>query len=68
VRIRRSLVAILALALTLTGILLATTFGTAGSVPKKDSNSTTVVDSGRAPGGMGYDTVAPAGMGYDGKP
>ena len=67
-RIRRSLVAAVVLALTLTGILLASTFGTAGSVPRKDtniSNGSTVDGTGKVPGGMGYDTVAPNGMGYD---
>jgi hypothetical protein len=68
VRIRRSLVAAVVLALTLTGILLASTFGTAGSVEKRDtniSNGSTVDDAGKVPGGMGYDTAAPNGMGYD---
>jgi hypothetical protein len=67
-RIRRNLVALLVLALGLTGVLLATLSGTAGSVPKRNTTvitSATDVDSGGQPDGMGYDGSSPAGMGYD---
>jgi hypothetical protein len=65
-RIRRSLVVALVLALGLTGILLATLTDTAASAPKQDTTSVPPAgDSGVQPGGMGYDGVVPAGMGYD---
>jgi hypothetical protein len=54
-RIRRSLVAVLVLALTLTGIFLATLSGTAGSAPAR--HTTVVVppaDTAAEPDGMGY--------------
>jgi hypothetical protein len=75
-RIRRNLVAVLVLAMGLTGILLATLGGTAGSAPAKPA--VVVPAGGPAPGGMGYDSVGDGmgydgatpndGMGYDGKP
>jgi len=61
-RIRRSLVALLLLALGLTGVLLATFSGTAGSVPKRDTTVTTPTDGGDknlGPDRMGYDAVRP---------
>jgi len=60
-RIRRSLVALLLLALGLTGVLLATFSGTAGSVPR-DTTVTTPTDGGDkdlGPDRMGYDAVRP---------
>jgi hypothetical protein len=66
-RIRRDLVVVLLLALALTGVLLATLAGTAGSVPKPDTTVITPAepsDKNVQPGGMGYD-VRPDGMGYD---
>jgi ABC-type glycerol-3-phosphate transport system substrate-binding protein len=63
-RIRRNLVAALLLALGLTGALLATLSGTAGSVPKTDTTVTTSTDSGdknSRPDRMGYDVVRPDG-------
>lgn len=70
-RIRRSLVAIAVLVVTLTGILLASTFGTAGSVERRDtkiSNGSTLDNAGKVPGGMGYNTPTPNGLGYDAVP
>jgi hypothetical protein len=68
-RIRRSLVAVLALALGLTGIFLVTITDRAASMPRQN---TTVIapqpaagEDGSQPGGMGYDTPVPGGMGYD---
>jgi hypothetical protein len=74
-RIRRNLVALLVLALGLTGVLLATLSGTAGSAPR-DTTVITSVNGGDnriQPGGMGYDgmgydSVLPGGMGYDSVP
>jgi hypothetical protein len=75
-RIRRNLVALLVLALGLTGILLATLGGTAGSAPTQPA--VVVPAGGPVPDGMGYDNVGDGmgydgatpndGMGYDGKP
>jgi hypothetical protein len=70
-RIRRNLVAVFLLALGLTGVLLAALSGTAGSVPKQNTTVITPTDrsdSGKQPGGMGYDTLQPDGMGYDSVP
>jgi hypothetical protein len=68
-RIRRSLVAVLVLALGLTGIFLVTLTDPAASTPRQN---TTVIapqpaagEDGSQPGGMGYDGVQPDGMGYD---
>lgn len=65
-RIRRNLALVLALALGLTGILLATVATTAGSAPKNDTTVVTPAgDNGKLPGGTGYDGGAQGnGMGY----
>src|SRR6266568_1028835 len=70
-RIRRNLVAVLALVLGLTGVLLATLASTASSAPRSDT--TVITPSGRTdmgvqPDRMGYDSVQPDRMGYDHAP
>jgi hypothetical protein len=65
-RIRRNLVAVLLLALGLTGVLLATLAGTAGSVPKSDTTVITPAggaDKNLQPSRMGYDAIRPGGAG-----
>jgi hypothetical protein len=62
-RIRRNLVAVLALVLGLTAVLLATLSSTASSAPRRDT--TVITPSGSQPDRMGYDTVQPDRMGYD---
>ena len=70
-RIRRTLVAVLILALGLTGVFLATLSGTAASLPARDAPGIVDTDSGGSgygrvsPDDMGYDGVSPDDMGYD---
>lgn len=68
-RIRRALVAVLALILGLTATFLVTLADQAGSVPRQNSPVNAPLpaagENGSTPGGMGYDTPPPDGMGYD---
>ena len=63
-RTRRNLVALLVLALGLTGIIVGTVAGTASSAPKQTTVTTPA--GGASPGGMVYDGVGGDGMVYDG--